>query len=220
MENTKGWILVVGVLLIMGIGAFAVVQTVRTVVDTSLQPVEDTAGVIGTQVAEVLDPQPTILPDPVTVIHDVRALARLETVQYSVEKVITAETGQEFAPFLFGDSILFVAHGIVIAGVDMTKLGPRDMWVEDGALYVRLPEPEIFIATLDNDKSYVYDRDRGVLTKGDVELETEARRAAEQAIEESVLEDGILRQAQTNAEAYFSLLFRDLGYSTVIFVER
>ena len=60
----------------------------------------------------------------------------------------------------------------------------------------------------------------GLLTKGDVNLETSARRLAEDAVAESALEDGILEQAGKNAEAYFSLLFRDLGYPEVIFVDK
>ncbi len=44
-------------------------------------------------------------------------------------------------------------------------------------LYVALPEPEIFMVDLDNDKSYVYDRETGLLTKGDLNLETHAKTA-------------------------------------------
>jgi hypothetical protein len=218
MKNARGWTIVIGVLLILGVGMFAVVNTIRNITEKTLQPVQDTTGAIGTRVSEVLNPTPTVLPDPITIVHDVRAMARMETVQYSIERVITAETGQGLFASLFGDRLLFVAHGNVIAGVDMEKLGPQDLEVRDGVLYVQLPAAEIFIATLDNEKSYVYDRDTGLLTKGDINLETEARRVAEKSIEEAALEDGILDQARRNAEAYFSLLFRDLGYPEVIFL--
>ena len=217
MEKARPWLIPVGILVILAFGMFAIVNTIRDVTEKSLQPVQDSAGALGTRVSEVLNPTPTILPDPITIVHDIRALARLETVQYSVERVITAETGQgTFGP-LFGDRLLFVAHGIVIAGVDLEKLSPDDLVVENGILYVQLPEPEIFIATLDNEKSYVFDRETGLLTKGDVNLETEARRVAEDSIYEAAVEDGILDTAQRNAQLYFSLLFRDLGYPEVIF---
>ncbi|MFQ5616881.1 MAG: DUF4230 domain-containing protein, partial [Anaerolineales bacterium] len=214
MNNARGWLLIIGILMVLVVGMVAVVNVVRDVTEQTLQPVNG----LGTQVSEARNPTPTILADPVTIIHDVRALARLETVQYTVERVITAETGQGIFGALFGDKLLFVAHGVVIAGVDLDKLGPKDMWLEDGVLYVRLPEAEIFVATLDNEKSYVYDRETGLLTKGDVNLETGARQVAEDAIEESSLEDGILDVARKNAEAYFSLLLRDLGYPEVVFV--
>ena len=220
MNNSRSWVLVIGVLAILAAGMIAVVSTMRSLADRALAPVEgiqNASDAIGTQVSEVLNPTPTILPDPITIVHDIRAMARLETVQYTVERVITAETGQGALAILFGDKLLFVAHGIVIAGVDLQKLAPEDMWVEDGVLHVRLPAAEIFIQTLDNEKSYVYDRETGILSKGEVDLESEARRVAEDVIAETALEDGILEKAQENAELYFSLLLRNLGYPEVIF---
>jgi hypothetical protein len=147
----------------------------------------------------------------------VRALARLETIQYSVEKVITGEMGQGTFAFLFGDKILFVAHGTVIAGIDMSKLRPEDMRYENGVLTVKLPPAEVFIATLDNEKSYVYQRDTGYINKPDVNLETQVRQTAEQEILKAALEEGILEQAQTNAEAYLLKFFAALGYPNTIF---
>ncbi|HMZ06146.1 MAG TPA: DUF4230 domain-containing protein, partial [Anaerolineales bacterium] len=136
---------------------------------------------------------------------------------YSIEKVIAAEVGQGTFGFAFGDRLLFVAHGIVIAGIDMEKLQPADMTFDGTVLYVNLPPAEIFIATLDNDKSYVYDRDTGLLTQGQVDLETIARQSAEDEIRKAALEDGILEQAQRNGEAYLIKFFNALGFKTVIF---
>ncbi|MBI5962431.1 MAG: DUF4230 domain-containing protein, partial [Chloroflexi bacterium] len=103
------------------------------------------------------------------------------------------------------------------AGIDMEKLQPGDMRMDNGVLYVRLPPTEIFIATLDNEKSYVYDRETGLLTKGNINLETLARQAAEDEIRKAALEDGILTQGQTNAENYLLKFFTALGYKTVLF---
>jgi hypothetical protein len=230
MKDLKFWVLIIGVLLIMAVSAFFVIsavkdmsETVGDAADRAVQPVDDVAAMTGglaTQISEVLNPTPTILPDPVSVIHDVRTLARLETIQYSIEKVVTANSGQQDLAILFGDSLIFVAHGTVVAGVDLADLGQDDLWLEGGTLYVRLPEPQIFIATLDNDKSYVYDRDTGILTKGNVDLETLARQAAEEEIEKAAAEDGILDLAMTNAEYFLSRMFQTLGYPQVIFVKK
>ena len=221
-NNLRAWVLVGGILLILGMlawGVLASVQQGARQAEQAIQPVNEMTSDLATQVAGLLNPTPTILPDPVTIIHSVRALARLETTHYSIEKVITAETNQGPFGFLFGDRLILVAHGIVIGGVDLGQLMPDNLEVREGVLYVRLPEPEVFIATLDNDKSYVYNRDTGFLTKGDIHLETEARQAAEKEIAQAALEDGILELAGKNAESYLSLLFRDLGYPEVIFLE-
>lgn len=92
------------------------------------------------------------------------------------------------------------------------------MWVENNVLMVRLPEAEIFISTLDNQLSYVYDRETGILKRGDVTLESLARKAAEDEIEKAAIADGILETAQKNAESYLYRLLRQLGYPEVIFV--
>lgn len=215
--NKLQWIWRGAVLLaILVIGA-VLITTVRSSLNAQLQPIQDMSGQVSTQVARVLNPTPTILPDPVTIIHEVRTLARLETIQYTVEKIITAETRQGAFEWLVGDRLIFVAHGQVIAGTDLNKLQPDDLRVKDGVLYVKLPAPEVFATVLDNEQSYVYDRETGLFTSGEVDLETEARRAAEREIRESALKDGILEMAGQNAEHFLERLFRDLGFPEVIF---
>lgn len=204
------------VLVLVGVGVYVGI-TFKSTLNNQLAPVREMTGSLSTQVAVLLHPTPTIMPDPVTIIHEVRSLARLETIKYSLEKIITAETRQGFFEWLVGDRLLFVAHGEVIAGVDLNKLDPEDLRVEGDVLYVTLPAPEIFVVAIDNQKSYIYDRDTGIFSKGEVNLETEARRAAEQEIEKSAVEDGILTLAEQNAESFLGRLFLDLGFPEVIF---
>ena len=212
-----GWIFqFILVLVLVGVVVFMAIST-KNILTTQLAPVREMTGALSTQVSVILHPTPTILPDPVTIVHEVRSLARLETIKFSLEKIITAETRQGVFEWLVGDRLLFVAHGEVIAGVDLNKLDPEDLRVEDSVLYVNLPDPEIFVVAIDNQQSYVYDRETGLFSKGEVDLETEARRAAELEIEKSAREDGILTLAGQNAESFLGRLFRDLGYPEVIF---
>ena len=208
-------------IIIIALGAYFVVQSVQQTANQAqdaIQPLSDANHAMQTQVAELMNPTPTVIPDPITIIHDVQALARLETIQYTIEKVVTVEEGQGPLGVLFGDRLLFVAHGIVIAGIDMGKLGPENMQLEGDVLYVNLPPAEIFIATLDNEKSYVYDRETGALTHGNQDLETIARQAGEEEINKAAVEDGILDLAQQNAENYLEKFFNALGYDKVVFV--
>jgi hypothetical protein len=221
MDNNKSWTLIIGILVILAIPALlmvVVMYNMYTSIQRTVEPVQSMTGSLSTRVSEMLNPTPTVLPNPMTIIRDVRSLARLETIQFTVEKVITAETGQNQLSVLFGDKLIFVAHGQVIAGIDLSKLGPDDLELRDGVLYVQLPPPEIFVVNLDNEKSYVYDRDTGLLTKGDRNLESAARRVAENEIEKAAVEDDLLQLAQQNAESYLSRLFKDLGYPDVIFI--
>ena len=217
-NNSLTSVLIIGVVLV---AAYFIVQTVRESAQAATAPfqqINQANQSLQTQVSNLLNPTPTIIADPITYINEVRALARLETIQYSVEKVITGETGGGTFQALFGDKILFVGHGTVIAGIDMEKLQPEDMHFENGVLTVKLPPAEIFIAALDNEKSYVYDRETGVLAKPDVNLETLVRQRAEEEIRTAAINDGILEQAQANAEAYLFKFFAALGYPNAIFI--
>jgi hypothetical protein len=180
-------IILIGVVLFL---ALSVAVLLRGVQQATLPVIELQQGV-STEVARLLHPTPTIIPDPVTLIQEVQSLARLETIHYSVEKVITAETRQGSFGFLFGDRLLLVAHDSVIAGVDLADITESDISVnEQGVVTLRLPPAEIFIAVLDKEKTYVYDREVGFLRRGDVELESTARLAAEKEILEAALSDG------------------------------
>ena len=131
--------------------------------------------------------------------------------------MITGDAGGVNLQPLFGDKLIFVAHGVVIAGVDLNKLTDADLVVQNGILRVSLPDPEVFSATLDNEKSYVFDRQTGILSKSSPDLETQVRRVAEQEINKAAVDDGILDQARVNAENYLLRLLNQLGYKEVIF---
>jgi hypothetical protein len=211
------WIFQILILVILVVVGVILVNSIQDSITNQFLPVREMTNNLATQISVVMHPTPTILPDPVTIVHEIRSLARLETIQFSLEKIITAETRQGVFEWLVGDRLIFVAHGEVIAGIDLNKLDPGDLVVKDAVLYVTLPEAEIFITALDNEQSYVYDRDTGLFTHGEVNLETEARQVAEREIEKSALEDGILELAQQNAISFLDRLFRDLGYPEVIF---
>jgi hypothetical protein len=216
MTKNQGVVLIIGILAIFALVGWEVVQAVQNM---TRAPAAASSG-IATEVQEFLHPTPTIYPSSQTVIVQIRALARLETAQYTIEKVITAETGQgTFAP-LFGDRLMLVAHGQVTAGVDLGKLADGDITMApDGTATIILPAAEVFASTLDNQKSYVYDRQTGLLTHGDVNLETEARKAAEQEIYKVAIEDGVLTLAQANAATFVERLVRSLGATQVVIIQ-
>jgi hypothetical protein len=100
------------ILIVIAGAAYYIVQSIQNTTQRVVAPFEQANSGLQTQVAQLLHPTPTVIPDPVTYITEVRALARLETMQYSVEKVITAEVGQGPFGFLFGDRLLCRArHG-------------------------------------------------------------------------------------------------------------
>lgn len=162
---------------------------------------------------------PTIDTSQPSLILQVQALSRLETQRYVVEKVIRAEIpGLLPLPFS-GDKLLFVGHGEAVAGVDLGKVRPEDITVtvvsDTRQVTMRLPAPELFYTRLDNDKSYIYDRETGLFNKSDPSLETKVRQEAERQIQEAALEEGILQQAQDNADKTLRTLVSSLGYTQI-----
>lgn len=168
----------------------------------------------------VAEATPVIIPNPVVIVQEINTLARLETMSYSFQDIIQIERNQDLLWGAFGESLLFVAYGDVIAGVDLAKMGEEDLAVTGPqSVIVHLPEAEIFVTDLDNQRSYVADRDVGLLTGADKELETLVRQEAEARMLEAAHENGILDQAQSEAENFIFSFLESLGFTEVTFVD-
>ncbi|MDX1663351.1 MAG: DUF4230 domain-containing protein [Candidatus Promineifilaceae bacterium] len=204
------------VIVFFGISALAVFS-IWMAVNTTQQAVEP----IGDMVRRLVIPAtPVVLPDPQIIVREVRTLARLETSAMSFEKIIRAEREQDLLFGVFGEELLFVAHGEVIAGVDLMQMTEEDVQVlGPETVVVHLPEPEIFNTVLDNERSYVANRDRGFLARQDPHLETQVRSAAEQELTAAALEAGILEQANVNAEDFMRGFLEQLGFAEIRFVD-
>src|SRR5512133_205036 len=97
-----------------------------------------------------------------SVVRSIQQLQRLETVVYTMDQVVTEErTGVLRQPFA-GDKILLIAHGDVVAGVELGQLSGNAVQVNGSTVRVRLPEARIFSTRLDNQKTRVYSRDTGL----------------------------------------------------------
>ena len=152
-----------------------------------------------------------------TVIKQIQSLNRMETAQFTIEKVIDAGTnGNVFQQFLFGDKLLLIAQGEVTAGFDFSKVTENDIAIENGTVRLALPQPEILITTLNNDQTRVYDRRTGLLSKGDKDLESKAREQATNLIRQAACQGNILDTASTNARNQLTALLKSLGFTTVI----
>ena len=221
MKNTFNTVMSILILIVLAAGVYFIVQTIRDSAEAATAPfdqVNQANQALQTQMSQMLNPTPTIIIDPVTYINEVRALARLETIQYSVSQVVESEVNTEGAfGFLFGTKLLVQVHGTVLAGIDMGKIQPGDMRLEGDILYVRLPPAEIFIAAVDESKTKVYTIQEGALADYDPIWVIDAVAAGKNQILTAALEEGILTQAQTNAEAYLLKFFTVLGYKTVLF---
>lgn len=155
----------------------------------------------------------------VGILLAVRDLARLETAEVHVEKVIDLSDQQSR---LFGlvqatDAILLVAVGHATLGVDLSKIGEADISMdpEGKTARLRLPAPELLQAGLDENATYVYTRSTSVLAKRNEQLESQARREAVEAIKKAALTPDMIARAKAQAERQLRALIGRLGAERV-----
>jgi hypothetical protein len=153
-----------------------------------------------------------------TVVNRIQRLQRLETVVYTMEKLVTGAKENSVLPdFLAGDRLLMIVHGEVVAGIDFSNLKPGDVTVDGKQIHLHLPAAQVFRTRIDSAKTRVYSRQTGLLVPTDPNLETQVRQEAELQLQEAALADGILQTAQQNATSTISSLLQGLGFEKIDF---
>jgi hypothetical protein len=153
-----------------------------------------------------------------TVVDRIQRLQRLETVVYTMDKIVTGERANPIFPdFLAGDRLLMMVHGEVVAGIDFSNLKPGDVRVEGKQIWLHLPVSQVFSTRIDSARTRVYSRQTGLLVPSDPNLETQVRQEGEHQLQEAALADGILRTAQDNATSTIRSLLQGLGFEKVEF---
>ncbi len=151
-----------------------------------------------------------------TVVDRIQRLQRLETVVYTMDKLVTGAKENIFFPdFLAGDRLLMLVHGEVVAGIDFSNLKPGDVKVDGKQILLHLPASLVFRTRIDSAKTRVYSRQTGLLVPTDPNLETQVRQEAERQLLEAALTDGILRTAQQNAVLTVTSLLQGLGFEKI-----
>jgi hypothetical protein len=159
-----------------------------------------------------------VAPTP-NVVLAVKSLARLESVTFHMERAIDLADHQSK---LFGlvrakDAILLLAVGDVVAGCDLSTIGENDVDAdfEQRRVTVRLPEPKVFSARLDEQKTRVFARKTDALASRHEDLEERARREAVKTMETAAIEAGILDRARGGAESAVKGLLTSAGFREV-----
>ena len=151
-----------------------------------------------------------------TVVRQIQQLQRLETVNYTMDKIISGERDSPYLPkFLISDRLLLVVHGEVIGGIDLGKIQPGDVSVSGRTISLRIPATEVFGTRIDNAKTRVYSRDTGLFSSPDPNLESEVREEAERQLRQAALQDGVLKTAEQNAYNTLSSMLKGFGFDQV-----
>lgn len=166
--------------------------------------------------SEALAPQPYEQVSA-TVITSIQEMAELTTVEMTEYTIVEKGTDAGWLDWARGDTVRLMAVADIGAGVDLTLLTSDDFSVsEEGVVEVTAPEASIHYVAIDHEATQILERDKGIFTKGDPRLESEARLVAETTLTKAALEKGILAEAEASARTALTSMLLGLGYTDVI----
>lgn len=136
-------------------------------------------------------------------VERIQTFARLTTTSYNYADV---QGGQRDMPAwlaaLYGDSVVMVTVGIIEAGIDVSQISQEDILFDESSntLALQLPAPSLQNCFLDENQSYIVQRNTATFGVPLANLEDEIRQQALLDYRDRALEEGILATAQTEAE--------------------
>jgi len=144
-------------------------------------------------------------------LRRVQDLNQLVTVRYIIDKVVLVEDVKWYGE----NRLLMVAHGVVNAGIDLSKVGADRIDAAEGRVRIRIPRPRVLDVYLDDRRTQVVERATGLLRDFDKDLEQNARVQALDEIRVAAREGGILKDAEERARKQLESLFRAAGFTEV-----
>jgi hypothetical protein len=163
-------------------------------------------------------PQPTArVATSSVVVRALEGASELATTVYTLDTIVDESRDRTIGPWTIGNTrLLYVAHGQVKGGVDLSSLSADDVAVDDRSITVTLPPPSVLDAKIDVDKSFVYDLDRSLLGPIDRDLQTRAERYALRSLVAAACESGVLTEANLQAETAVTALLEPLTELSVV----
>lgn len=153
------------------------------------------------------------------VVKQVQDASELTTAIFTMEAVVPTQQDSTVGGLVIGSTkLLYIAHGEVRAGIDLSKISVADVQAVGETLTVKLPQPKLLDSKIDVGRSSVYDYNRGTLGLGpDVapQLQSLAQKEALEKITLAACDKGILTQANDRAKLVIGQLLKVPAYKTV-----
>jgi hypothetical protein len=153
------------------------------------------------------------------IVRQVRDVSELTTALFEMDAVVpVSDKG-----FLGESKLLYIAHGTVRVGIDLSEFQADDVQVKGKKVVVTLPPLKILGSNLDLDHSSVYSYDGNIFTrqgKEAVKLQAQAQREALKRVEEAACRNWLMETAgdrvQKTVEQMLSQILTDRGYTEII----
>jgi hypothetical protein len=153
------------------------------------------------------------------VINQIRGASDLTTAIFVMEAVVPTQQDWALGNWTVGSSkLLYIAHGEVRAGVDLSKIQAQNIVVKGETIVIRLPPPQILDRKIDVNRSRVYNYEKGVMGLApdiSYSLQTLAQQEALSKISGAACGNGLLETANQKAELTVTRLVSFSGYSKI-----
>jgi hypothetical protein len=155
-------------------------------------------------------------------------LAEYRAASAELQVLLDVEDDTRWLPSVIsGQRVTFLAGGSVDAAVDFSDLGGDAVEVDGDRVTLRLPQARIVDVDVDPDRSYVVNRDRGILDRiGGIFTdnptgEQELYQLAEKKLRAAADDSQLVARAQKNTQKMLVALLQSLGFDDVkvVFVE-
>lgn len=157
-------------------------------------------------------------------LKSIQDLSRFVAASGNFEVVVDVQTNRQFVPdIFFNERTLFVAAGSVDAYVDFTSLTEGALTVDEAAkrVEIKLPAPQLEKPSIDNNRSYVFAEQRGIVNRigdlfgGDPNRQQQLYQLAEAKIAEAARASELTLRAQDNTEKMLRGMLTSLGHASV-----
>jgi hypothetical protein len=146
-------------------------------------------------------------------VQKITSMGKLELVKYTMKDIVEQK---EIHTILPDSKVLFLAVGEVTACIDLTKVNKADIVQHTDSVTVYLPQPEICNASLDHQKSKVYDISGAWFQDNAKNMVEGVYRIAEQKILSNARQMNVLGMARQNAQLIFKPLLENISDKKVI----
>ncbi|MFF5233800.1 DUF4230 domain-containing protein [Dactylosporangium sp. NPDC000521] len=157
-------------------------------------------------------------------LKSVQDLSQYVAAEGNFEVIVDVQKDRKYIPdFLLNERILFVAAGSVEVYVDFAGIGQGAVKESEDrrTVEITLPAPQLRPVRINNDRSYVYQEDRGLFNrladafKSDPNRLQEVYKLAEDKIGTAAKEAGLSKRAEENTRKMLQQFLGALGYTSV-----
>lgn len=151
-------------------------------------------------------------------------LSQYHAASANFEVIVDLEKDTKYVPsFIAGQRSLMVAAGSVDAQVDFSQLKDDKVQVSEDrrSVHIVLPAPTFTDVTLDNDRTYVASRSRGLLDRvggvftGNPTNDQPLYQAADAKLTDAAKNTDLLKLGETNTRNMLESMLRSLGFENI-----